>query len=60
MFSQIIKMLKKAFRKIKSTKNLILHSDQGWQYQMKAYQNILKEKGIIQSMSEKETVWIMQ
>ena len=49
VFSQIIKMLKKSFRKVKSTENLILHSDQGWQYQMKAYQNILKAKGIIQS-----------
>jgi len=53
VFSQIIRMLKKSFRKVKSTKDLILHSDQGWQYQMKAYQNILKEKGIIQSMSRK-------
>ncbi len=46
-------LLKKSFRKEKSTKDLILYSDQGWQYQMKAYQNILKEKGIIQSMSRK-------
>ncbi len=53
VFSQIIRMLKKSFRKVKSTQNIILHSDQGWQYQMKAYQNILKEKGIIQSMSRK-------
>ena len=53
VFSQIIRMLKKSFRKVKSTKKIILHSDQGWQYQMKAYQNILKEKGIVQSMSRK-------
>ena len=53
VFSQIIRMLKKSFRKVKSTQNIILHSDQGWQYQMKAYQNILKEKGIVQSMSRK-------
>lgn len=46
-------MLKKSFRKIKNTENIILHSDQGWQYQMKAYQMLLKEKGIIQSMSRK-------
>ena len=31
----------------------ILHSDQGYQYQMKAYQKLLKEHGIIQSMSRK-------
>lgn len=53
VFAQVVNMLKKGFRKIKNTENLILHSDQGWQYQMKAYQNLLKEKGITQSMSRK-------
>lgn len=53
VFGQIVRMLKKSFRKIKNTENLILHSDQGWQYQMKGYQNLLKEKGIVQSMSRK-------
>lgn len=53
VFAQIVNMLKKSFRKIKNTKDIILHSDQGWQYQMKAYQHLLKEKGIIQSMSRK-------
>lgn len=53
VFAQITDMLKKSLKKIKNTENIILHSDQGWQYQMKAYQNILKEKGIIQSMSRK-------
>ena len=33
--------------------NLILHSDQGWQYQHKQYQRMLREKGIRQSMSRK-------
>jgi putative transposase len=46
-------MLKKSFKKISKPKNLILHSDQGWQYQMKQYQRLLKEKGITQSMSRK-------
>ena len=32
---------------------MILHSDQGWQYQNAAYQRFLKERGIIQSMSRK-------
>lgn len=31
----------------------ILHSDQGWHYQHKTYQEMLKSKGIIQSMSRK-------
>lgn len=30
-----------------------MHSDQGWQYQMKQYQHLLKEKRIIQNMSRK-------
>ena len=52
-FEQIKDMLETAFIKIKNNTNLILHSDQGWQYQMKIYQNMLKEKGIKQSMSRK-------
>ena len=34
--------------------DLILHSDQGWQYQHKQYQQMLRENGIRQSMSRKE------
>ena len=52
-FQQTMNMLDKAFEKIPDGTNLILHSDQGWQYQMKRYQGRLKEKGIIQSMSRK-------
>lgn len=52
-FDQIIAMLKKSFKRITNQTNLILHSDQGWQYQMKQYQTILKDNGIIQSMSRK-------
>ncbi len=52
-FNQILDMLRKAFKKIPNNTNLILHSDQGWQYQMKQYQAKLKKKGIIQSMSRK-------
>ena len=46
-------MLEKAFCKIPNNTNLILHSDQGWQYQMKQYQVMLENKGIRQSMSRK-------
>ena len=52
-FRQTMNMLDRAFEKIPDNTNLILHSDQGWQYQMKKYQHRLKEKGIIQSMSRK-------
>jgi len=50
---QITDMLNKAFAKIPDNTNLILHSDQGWQYQHKNYQQMLKDKGIRQSMSRK-------
>ena len=53
MFNQVIDMIEKAFAKIPNNTNLILHSDQGWQYQMKQYQGLLKDKGVIQSMSRK-------
>jgi len=31
----------------------IVHSDQGWQYQNRLYQNMLKRRGLMQSMSRK-------
>lgn len=52
-YAQITDMLQKAFKREKNLEGLILHSDQGWQYQMKKYQATLKEFGIIQSMSRK-------
>ena len=51
--SLVTTMLEKAFREIPEGTGLILHSDQGWQYQHKQYQRMLKEKGIRQSMSRK-------
>lgn len=54
-FSLVTEMLEHAFKKIPNDSNLILHSDQGWQYQMQAYQSLLKAKGIRQSMSRKAT-----
>jgi len=52
-FRLVMNMLDKAFTKTSSDTSLILHSDQGWQYQMKRYQHLLSEKGITQSMSRK-------
>ena len=52
-FHQTMDMLDKAFAKIPDNTQLILHSDQGWQYQMKRFQYRLQEKGIVQSMSRK-------
>lgn len=52
-FHQVTEMLQKAFLKIPNDSHLLLHSDQGWQYQMRQYQKMLKDKGIRQSMSRK-------
>ena len=53
VLSMVTTMLDKAFEKIPDGTDLILHSDQGWQYQHKQYQRMLREKGIRQSMSRK-------
>ena len=53
VLSMITAMLDKAFEKVPDGTDLILHSDQGWQYQHKQYQRMLREKGIRQSMSRK-------
>ena len=52
-FNQTLDMLDKAFKSVPNTQGIILHSDQGWQYQMKQYQVLLEKHGIIQSMSRK-------
>ena len=51
--SLVTTMLDKAFEQISDDTHLILHSDQGFHYQHKQYQRMLKNKGIIQSMSRK-------
>lgn len=46
-------MLNKAFKRLSSEDELLLHSDQGWHYQMKQYRQALKKQAITQSMSRK-------
>ena len=53
VLSMVTSMLDKAFEQIPDDTNLILHSDQGWHYQHKQYQQMLRNKGIRQSMSRK-------
>ena len=50
---QIKDMLNKAFERFPSVQGLIMHSDQGWQYQHAFYRSELQKHGIIQSMSRK-------
>jgi putative transposase len=53
VLSMVTTMLDEAFSTLPDGTGLILHSDQGWQYQHKAYQRKLESKGIRQSMSRK-------
>ena len=50
---QIKDMLNKAFERFPSVQGLIMHSDQGWQYQHAAWCGRLRDAGIVQSMSRK-------
>ena len=52
-FAQTREMLQGLFAKLPQGVTPILHSDQGWQYQMKEFQRQLQEHNIIQSMSRK-------
>lgn len=49
----VMTMLNKACRKVDIPDGLILHSDQGYHYQNRKYQNTLKRRHITQSMSRK-------
>jgi transposase InsO family protein len=53
VLSLVTNMLNQAFGKLPNGTGLILHSDQGWQYQHKQYQRMLHAKGIHQSMSRR-------
>lgn len=46
-------MMNQALQKIDVPEGCVIHSDQGWHYQHKHYQKLLKDKGITQSMSRK-------
>lgn len=49
----VLDMVRKVKKQPGSTTPTILHSDQGWHYQMKRYQQLLKDKNILISMSRK-------
>lgn len=52
-FAQTKDMLQGLYNILPNNSKPLLHSDQGWQYQMKEYQRSLKEHRITQSMSRK-------
>lgn len=51
--NHVIYMLDEALGKFDNLNGLILHSDQGWQYQHATWQKKLKSREILQSMSRK-------
>ena len=54
LYSLVGNMLKKALSKLQGRRAApLLHSDQGWHYQMPAYRKQLSENGLTQSMSRK-------
>ena len=53
VFDLVSGMLKKALAKLGARDTPLLHSDQGWQYQMPAYRRLLDRHGLTQSMSRK-------
>ena len=46
-------MLQQAISRLQRKDRPVLHSDQGWQYQMQSYQRVLRKHGVVQSMSRK-------
>lgn len=52
-FELVGSMLKKAIAKLGPNDKPMVHSDQGWQYRMPAYQRLLRERQMVQSMSRK-------
>ncbi|WP_430787785.1 IS3 family transposase [Virgibacillus flavescens] len=52
-YSLVSDMLEASLERITDNDELIIHSDQGWHYQMKKYRQALEERGITQSMSRK-------
>ncbi|TBN98606.1 IS3 family transposase [Salmonella enterica subsp. salamae serovar 13,22:z:-] len=51
--SMVKTMLTDALKQLPKDEHPILHSDQGWQYQMSRWQRWLKDSGIVQSMSRR-------
>lgn len=53
VFTLVTSMLTKAFKKLGEGEKPLLHSDQGWQYQMTEYCKMLSNADMKQSMSSK-------
>ncbi|WP_107949992.1 IS3 family transposase [Lysinibacillus parviboronicapiens] len=54
VYNLVHDMLEQALGRLQSGDQVVLHSDQGWHYQMKKFQETLKQYRITQSMSRKD------
>ncbi|PGV79308.1 IS3 family transposase [Bacillus cereus] len=52
-YSLVSDMLEKALERLPETHQLLMHSDQGWHYQMRQCVRTLESRAIVQSMSRK-------
>lgn len=52
-FKSVMKMLKGGLKQLGKLDRPVLHSDQGWQYQMQGFRRFLEDNQIVQSMSRK-------
>lgn len=53
VFELVTAMLDKALANLGPNERPMLHSDQGWHYQMRSYRHTLEERELVQSMSRK-------
>lgn len=49
----VTQMVEKAKKRLSASEKPLVHSDQGWHYQHKAYQRLLHDQGLVQSMSRR-------
>ncbi|ONR61309.1 transposase, partial [Burkholderia cenocepacia] len=52
-FQMVTDMLRKALRRLQPDERPMLHSDQGWHYQMPGWRLMLEQRSLAQSMSRK-------
>ncbi|MFC6478532.1 IS3 family transposase [Pseudomonas asuensis] len=53
VFDMVRDMMGKAFKRLRRNEAPLLHSDQGWHYQMPAFGRLLERRGLTQSMSRR-------
>jgi putative transposase len=51
--AMVMSMLAGLFARFPRVSGMMLHSDQGWPYQMECYRRALRDHGVVQSMSRK-------